>query len=852
MMSGMTDSPQPDLPLTDALEEAALEILDGDERRRLAALEQLLAAHPRHARALRAWLTSCGALEEPRDTRAADEVGDPLSDTLPRPLGAYVLHELLGRGGFGTVYRAEQQAPIRRTVAVKILNPGMDSREILARFAAEREALNRMDHPGIARLLDAGTTVRGLPYFVMELVDGETLIAWSRRRALSVEQRVALFLLVCDAMQHAHQKQVLHRDLSSNNVLITETDAGPQPKIIDFGIAKSLADPLLEGGAQTFQGSLMGTPEFMSPEQAAGRVADVDTRADVYALGVQLYELLTDQLPIPTVVLRAQGIPGIARVIASARPPLASDVAPKARRARIRGDLDAIVVKALHKEREERYASVGELAADLRRHLADEPIAISTPTTWYRLSKFVRRNRAQSAAVFASLVAVCVAVVFLVLALERANRETALKEQANRELRAMADAGFRLLANEDRIDQGRLAELHLPPAWPRNYSDYDAWNREYVDYLTVEERKVTDRLGALADQRLRSGGELADPVDRHLERALQRLRTQLEEFLGERGPAARAASRRTWSERTLATRQQDAAAWLQAREAIKASPRYRGLQLRRLSGLLPLGRHPRTELWEFLDLRTHAPDYPTPSRDPDTGELRVDAGTGVVFVLVPAGRFAPGARRGAPGMERNDRDAGDDELNDAAVSLEPFLIARTEISCAQFARLIGEPLGDVDPMLPKTDVPWHNAVRELGRWGMQLPTEAQWEYACRAGTTSAWCSGRDASAAAAFGWFDGALALCGQLRPNGFGLYDVHGNVSEWCRDEKLPYQDFRARPGDGYRARPSVEPNAPRAVRGGSVRDGAIGCRSTARASHAPDGGDGVIGVRPIRPILP
>ena len=852
MMQDMTETPESDLPLTDALEAAALEILDGDESARRPALDALIAAHPRHARALRDWLTACGVLDE-SGHRPAPRTKDAVEDDpLPRRLGVYLLETLLGRGGFGTVYRAQQQAPIRRAVAVKVLNPGMDSREILARFAAEREALNRMDHPGIARLLDAGTTPRGLPYFVMELVDGETLIAWCRRQALPVERRLELFLQVCDAMQHAHQKQVLHRDLSSNNVLITETSEGPQPKIIDFGIAKSLADPLLEGGAQTFQGSLMGTPEFMSPEQAAGRSDDVDTRADVYALGVQLYELLTDQLPIPTVVLRAQGIPGVARVIATARPATASEIAPRPRRARVRGDLDAIVKKALQKEREHRYASVGEFAADLRRHLANEPIEISAPTTWYRLNKFVRRNRAQSIAVAASLVAVCVAVLFLVLALQRANREAALKEQANRELQAMADAGFRLLANEDHIEQGRLSELELPPAWPANFEEYDRWEHEFTDYLAVEARKVATRLQAMSDQRRRDGGELKDPVDRHLERALTRLSEQLDDFLGGDGPAAAAAARRSWSERTLAAHTRDQAAWRRAHDAIKASDEYRGLQLERLSGLTPLGRHPRTQLWEFLDLRTHAPDYPIPTRDPETGDLQVDAGTGIVFVLVPAGRATPGARRRSPGLDRNDDDADDDEVNDTIVSLEPFLIARTEMSVAQFARLTGEGLGNIDPMLPKTDLDWYSATRELGRWGMQLPTETQWEYACRAGTTSPWSSGDDAATAARLGWLDGPVARCGQLPANSFGICDAHGNVAEWCRDEKLPYPDVPARDGDGLRSRPITSRDAMRAVRGGSVRDGAIGCRSTARSSHAPDGGDGVIGARPIRPIRP
>ena len=174
------------------------------------------------------------------------------------------------------------------------------------------------------------------------------------------------------------------------------------------------------------------------------------------------------------------------------------------------------------------------------------------------------------------------------------------------------------------------------------------------------------------------------------------------------------------------------------------------------------------------------------------------------------------------------------------------------MSVAQFARLTGADLSTLDPSLPMTDVDWFTATLELRRWGMALPTEVQWEYACRARTTTPWCTGEDEAAASAAGWFGGALALCGQLRPNDFGLLDMHGNVAEWCRDEKLPYPDFEARSGDGLRLRATTAVDARRVVRGGSVRDGASGCRATARSSHAPDGGDGVIGLRPVRPVSP
>ncbi|MFY9341020.1 MAG: serine/threonine-protein kinase, partial [Planctomycetota bacterium] len=578
--------------------------------------------------------------------------GDPDAE-LPFPLGPYLLLEKLGKGGFGTVYRAEQQEPIRRPVAVKILNPGMDSRDLLARFAAEREALNRMDHPGIARLLDAGSTPQGRPFFVMELVAGPTLLNLCRKKQLPVRRRLELFLLVLDAMQHAHQKQMLHRDLSSNNVLVADPDGRPQPKIIDFGIAKSTSDPLLHGGALTVSGMLMGTPEFMSPEQAAGHVADIDTRADVYALGVQLYELLADALPIPGVVLRSQGLAGIAEVVRSYVPQPVSEVAPKERRAELRGDLDGIVMKAIAKARDERYGSVGEFAADLRRHLADEPVHVATPSDWQRLRKFVRRNRAQSIAVAIAAAGIVVAFGSLWTAWQMARASAEEAEAMRRAAAARADEGFLLLANEDRLARAIAAAQDLPPPWPEHEAAFGQWLTTHGP-LQQERTRVRDKLAGWAASASPGPGD--DLSTLHLQRALVRLDAAFDAFFADAGPFQTVLRRLEVLRTTmLPAATAHRARWREAAEAIRrsdgqgASRAYGGLVLPPQSGLVPLGPDPVTHLHEFLDLASHAPGYPVPHRDAATGELVVGAGTGIVLVLLPEGRLDQGARADRPG-----------------------------------------------------------------------------------------------------------------------------------------------------------------------------------------------------------
>src|SRR5205823_5350494 len=344
-------------------------------------------------------------------------------------VGPYKLLEQIGEGGMGTVWMAQQTEPVKRVVALKLIKAGMDSKQVIARFEAERQALALMDHPNIARVLDAGATAAGRPYFVMELVKGVPITRYCDDHRLSPRQRLELFVTVCHAVQHAHQKGVIHRDLKPSNILVALYDDRPVPKVIDFGVAKATGQQLTERTLHTGFGAVVGTVEYMSPEQASLNQLDVDTRSDIYSLGVLLYELLTGSTPLQKKRLKQATLLEVLRVIREEEPAKPSNrlstteelpsvaanrgLEPKKLSGLVRGELDWIVMKALEKNRNRRYESASAFASDVERYLHDEPVLACPPSAWYRFRKFARRNKGVLTTGTAIALAVLVALASL-------------------------------------------------------------------------------------------------------------------------------------------------------------------------------------------------------------------------------------------------------------------------------------------------------------------------------------------------------------------------------------------------------------------------------------------------------
>ena len=395
--------------------------------------------------------------------------------------GRYKLRQEIGEGGMGSVYLAEQTQPVKRQVALKLIKPGMDSRTVLARFESERQALALLDHPHIAKVFDAGATDAGRPFFVMELVKGIPITEFCDGHRLGVPERLALFRQICSAVQHAHQKGIIHRDLKPSNILVESHDGQPVPKVIDFGLAKASSGlQLSEHSVFTAFGTVAGTPLYMAPEQAVFNALDIDTRADIYALGVVLYEILTGSTPIRRETFRQAALEEMLRLIREVEPPTpssrisTSDTLPKIAATRqiepaklsrlMRGDLDWIVMKALAKERNRRYESAIALAQDIERFSNHEPVAAGPPGAVYRFRKFARRHR----------FALATGGAFAVLLVAAAAGGTSLALWANRERERALSAEHLAEDEQDRAEQREQMAIDAV----RRYGEVVGENRE--------------------------------------------------------------------------------------------------------------------------------------------------------------------------------------------------------------------------------------------------------------------------------------------------------------------------------------------------------------------------------------
>ena len=435
-------------------------------------------------------------LDQPPLADSDATLGRPFSSTTQ--IGVYKLLQQIGEGGMGVVWMAEQSEPIRRRVALKVIKAGMDSRQVIARFDAERQALSLMDHPNIARVLDAGATAPtedgypGRPYFVMELVKGVPITKYCDDKRLGLRERLELFLPVCQAIQHAHQKGIIHRDVKPSNVLVALYDGRPVPKVIDFGVAKATVQKLTEKTMFTEFGQVIGTLEYMSPEQAELNQLDIDTRTDIYSLGVLLYELLTGTTPLQKAELRAAAFGEILRWIKEVEPPKpstrvsTSDQLPKIAAQRnldakqltrnIRGDLDWIVMKAIEKERDRRYETANGLARDIERFLNLEAVEACPPGSGYRLRRFARKHRAVLSAVAAIAATV---VLALIVSTWQAVRATKAESLASTRLFA--------LQSEQRKTQEALAASQQSERRARESQSAEATARKAEEAARVSE-----------------------------------------------------------------------------------------------------------------------------------------------------------------------------------------------------------------------------------------------------------------------------------------------------------------------------------------------------------------------------
>lgn len=813
-------------------------------------------SHPECGPELRERIDSFLLVNQKLSKAGKDESTGADSSVIEKIVGDFRILGEIGRGGMGIVYEAEQISLARR-VALKILPNHLGfSPETIRKFEREAEAGGRQIHPGMVRIYAAGEH-EGTHYIAQELVEGGDTLA-DRIEAINKEgnfppgyfrEAARCIADAADALNHAHESGVIHRDIKPSNILLTKEG---QPKITDFGLAK-LEDAL----ALSRTGEFAGTPHYMSPEQVTSRKKGVDHRTDIYSLGVTLYEMITLRKPIE----------GHTSYDILKKIPTLDPLEPQKANPRVPRDLSIICLKAMEKQPEKRYHTMKEFAEDLKRFLNGEVILAKPAGPATRIMNRVKRYPLLSGAIGVALVAtigLILSILWYILQITR-ERDKVLRLS---DIKVLAD-----LLEEEKL---------LWPAYPQMIQTMKTWlkkaeelqGRYIIHSQTLDELRSTARVGIGTD-----GSEqnyIFDKIeDQWQHDALEELVSEMHGLFEEKsGLIQNVTNRLHFAENVrYESIEKHEKEWDFAIASIadeQLYPEYEGLVIEPIIGLIPIGQDPNSKLWEFAHLQTGK----IPERGPEN-ELIITEETGFVFVLIPGGTFIMGAQSEDPHGSNYDPQAEKNEYPPHEVSLQPFLISKYEMTQGQWLRFTkknpsyfkpGTTYGgkEVDLLHPVEQVSWNDFFWSLVRLNLRLPTEAEWEYATRAGTDSVWWTGNEKESLKGsvnlcdlfcrkFGgqpywsyetWLDDGYVVhapVGTFHPNPFGLHDVCGNVWEWCHDDytssymKTPMTDSQfktAGPGQ--------------VIRGGGWGDDYKTCRSSCRGRGTRDSSDYLTGIRP------